>query len=413
MYSDRVTASQIDLTERQLAGHRAIAPYRLQRHTVEECDDMVKRLATAVDEGGNQKRKLTGDERAFVRNERILGKIDWNYWRERYSYLIRDPIEGGGLGRFDHLWESQIEIMRIVNRAEEEAYDAFLAGDPSDGILIVIHKARQLGASMLAEDLLWHRVTTTEHLRALIASVEGEKTRLLYDRGERILNNLPWWLRPSIRYQVKGEHTFFDKLDTIVTLQDAKQTTGLGQGEQWDVSHLTECASWPYPNVIEHDFFPTIPQSPLALSFLESTAQGRGNWWHDFTERVRNGKTRRWRYCFIPWYIETKKYRAKPPANWQPSDVSLLHAKMVHDTSSEWCGGKSVFLPKEQLYWYETTRAEYQEAGKLNLFLTNYASTPEESFQFSGTSAFTHETIEWARLMAGRNKAVSYDLVAQ
>jgi hypothetical protein len=403
MYSERVTESQIQLTESKLRR-------KLVRHSVSETDEMVSRLASVVDDSGNPKRKLKTEERDFIRDERVLSKIDFHYWRERYAYLIRDPVEGGGLGRFDHLWESQEAILRICNRAEEEAYDAFVAGDPSDGILVVIHKARQLGASLLAQMMLWHRVMTSEHLRALIASVEGEKTRLLYDRGERILNNLPWWLKPSIRYQVKGEHTLFDKLDTIVTLQDAKQTTGLGQGEQWDVSHLTECASWPYPNIIEHDFFPTIPQSPLALSFLESTAQGRGNWWHDFTERVRRGKTRRWRYCFVPWYIETKKYRARPPDNWRPSEISLLHAKLVYETSPEWCGGKAVMLPREQLYWYETSRAEYQEAGKLNLYLTNFCATPEESFQHSGSSSFTPECLEWCRLMVGKSRAVAYDV---
>ena len=166
MYSERVTDSQIRLTERSHKGR-----LHLVYHTVSECDDMSKKLASAVDESGNQKRKLTEPERDFVRNERILSKIDFHYWRERYSWLIRDPVEGGGLGRFDHLWDSQVEILRLVAKAEEDAYDAFLAGDPSDGVLLVIHKARQLGASMLAQAMLWHRVTTTEHLRSLIASV--------------------------------------------------------------------------------------------------------------------------------------------------------------------------------------------------------------------------------------------------
>jgi len=67
-----------------------------------------------------------------------------------------------------------------------------------------------------------------------------------------------------------------------------------------------------------------------------------------------------------------------------------------------------VLLSKETLYWYETTRQEYQDAGKLNLFLTNYAATPEESFQHTNISAFSTEVIEKIRL--GTKLGVPYEI---
>jgi hypothetical protein len=135
------------------------------------------------------------------------------------------------------------------------------------------------------------------------------------------------------------------------------------------------------------------------MAVLESTAYGRGNFWHDFTERVRKGYSPRWRYVFIPWYAEPEKYRRQPPDDWKPSEVSLLHAQKVHDTSPEFVG-HTVMLAKPQLYWWESTRAELQKGNNLAFFLTNYCASPEESFQHSGQSAFGPELLEDLRLHA-------------
>jgi hypothetical protein len=85
----------------------------------------------------------------------------------------------------------------------------------------------------------------------------------------------------------------------------------------------------------------------------------------------------------------------------------MMHAKKVYETSREFVG-KEILLSKETLYWYETTRAEYQDSGKLNLFLTNYAATPEESFQHTNLSAFSTEVLE--RLRLGTRDGTPYEI---
>lgn len=100
---------------------------------------------------------------------------------------------------------------------------------------------------------------------------------------------------------------------------------------------------------------------------------------------------------FIPWYTTSIKYRRKPVSGWQPSQVALDHAKKVWETSPEYVG-KRVMLTEEQLFWWESTRAEYASKGELAFFLTNYAGTLEESFQLSGKSIFGAELIEHYRL---------------
>lgn len=202
---------------------------------------------------------------------------------------------------------------------------------------------------------------------------------------------------------MKGQHIYFDKLDSRLLYQQANQQTGLGQGRQFDIAHLTEVAFWPQPQHIQFDFFPTLPRGPFTLCMLESTANGRGNWWHEFSEDVRNGMHLGWRYIFTPWYIERKKNRATPPEGWNPTETSLAHAKKVYETSAEFVG-ESIYLDKEQLYWYECERYSAVKMGSLNLFLTNYCATPSESFQHTTTSQFSPELLDILRMNASWGK---------
>lgn len=114
----------------------------------------------------------------------------------------------------------------------------------------------------------------------------------------------------------------------------------------------------------------------------------------------------RWSYLFVPVYIEPKKYRRVPPPDWRPDPLTLQYAAKVEDTSPE-IVGHTVHPSKDHLYWYETTRREYQEMGSLNIFLTNYAATPTESFQFSTGAAINIELLE--RLRLNTKEPVTYE----
>lgn len=235
-----------------------------------------------------------------------------------------------------------------------------------------------------------------EHTRAMAASVDDDKVLELYDRDKLIIDNLPFYLRPSVGFDEKAQHIFFDKLGSRVIYQLGTQKSGLGQGRQFDVTHLTECASWPYPGIIEHDWMPTIPQSLRAFALLESTAQGRGNWWHQSIKKLQEHRLRRWHLIFIPWYAELKKYRASPPVDWKPSEEAMLHAQRVYETSRKYVG-RDIMLTRDQLYWWQSTRDEYYLSNNLAVFYTNYCATIEESFQHRSKSAFGFDCLEHYR----------------
>jgi len=357
------------------------------------------------------KRGLTTQEHQFVLNERLLCKIDFRYFMERYATIQLDGAVGLGLGR-PILWESQELTLAVIAKIEEENMQLYEDGDPCPGICIAQHKSRQLGATLLGRCMNGHRIHFWPNTRAMGASLDDNKIHdQLYKRDKIIYDNLPWFLKASPpKFDVKNVH-FELPTGSYVMYQKDTQESGLGQGSQFDISHITEVASWDHIKMVELDFIPTIPQSPYAFCILESTAQGRGDWWHEFTEKVRMGKMYRWHYCFWPWYVNKSKYRAKAPDDWRPQVFTLAHAKLVLETSHKFVN-KSVELTRNQLYWYEMSYGNAREKGELNLFLLNYAATPEESFQHSGIGGFETELLNTMRTAADSQKHRSYEFVS-
>jgi len=254
-----------------------------------------------------------------------------------------------------------------------------------------------MASTTLGRLIVMHRITTQPQRRALAASVDDDKIQEMYDRDKLVYDNLPFYLKPDLLYDEKRAHIHFNALNSRVLYQTASQKSGVGTGRQIDLHHLTELSTWSNPGALEVDFFPAIPRSIHTFGWEESTPYGRGNWWHTWSENVRKGRVDRWRYKFIPWYSELSKYRALPPEAWKPTELSLLHAQKIHDTSASHIG-RTLMLPRENLYWWEITRQAYKDSGKLNFFYTSYSATPEESFQHATVSAFAADFLEDLRL---------------
>jgi hypothetical protein len=394
MYSSRVS----DLMLRQLEKSNKT---KFIRYPVAKCEEWAAHIDSLVEDVDAKtgqirkwKRSLKAEEKAFIKNELMVCKVDFPYFCNRYVTIIKD--QGKGRGRLE-FWASQLKLLGVMGKLEEENWDRLQRGETVDGIRVALNKSRQLGATTVSRALMMHRLTLWNSHRGLSASVDEDKVDALYLQDKRILDNLPKWMHPSIGYDVKDSHLFFDALDCTMLYQHSQQKTGLGQGRQFELGHITECASFQDPLMIEHDFFPTLPQSFQTLCILESTPQGRQGWWPEFTKDVRENARVGWTYVFVPWYIEEQKYRRTPPEGWQPSKLSLLHAQKVYETS-EGLIGRKVMLEKDHLYWYETSRYAAQKAGQLASFLTNYCATTEESFQHLQQSAIPTEILEELRL---------------
>ncbi len=387
-----------ELVERRLASLlpnlRKIDPaFRFIDHPIDDVDTWVENLNNLYDPLTEAPRRpLKDQEKAFIRHEIYHCKADFRYWVTRYAWI---KTKSSTLERV-RIWESQELVLERVANAE---YSAIVEKN-GDGIVLAVLKARQLGCSTLTECMLAHRAIFYGNSTALIAGDTPEQSAYLFDMTERVYDHLPWWMKPKLTYHVKDQQMFFGEQDSLILTAAALSTRGgdsgmqqgsIGTGKTLSLVHLSELALWQNPYQIDDSLMPSIPENPNTLAIFESTAKGRGNWWHQTWNKAVKGLSRL-KPTFIPWYAEPDTYRKPAPLDWVPSPIAEKHAAKVIDDSPRWMG-RSVTLTKDQLYWWECKRAEYIESNILNKFLAEYCSCPEEAFQHTTESVFSSEVL--------------------
>lgn len=397
MYAASVIARTI---EAQLAVPRirATFPDGLPHYSIADSRQLTGALLQAADDKGVPIRALTHDEQTFIGASQIRCILDYPYFAERFVWIDE---EGHGLRPLFPLWESQAFVLRKL--AELEI--AREVGDHPDGLLLNVLKARQLGVSTLAESLIAHRLLFTPHLRALAGADVEEQAGYLFRMVDRLYQQLPWFLKlPRLNFVKNREMVFSNQsylktawgkstrgaLQSVTGLEGSKGA--IGRGQTYSVVHISELATWENPEQLDTALFPTIPISRQTLVILESTAEFAGDWWHQHWQTAGEGEGR-FANCFIPWYVEPRKYSLPAPLDWTPTTRTLEHATKCELDSPKWMG-RSVTLTRDQLYWYERTRTYYEKKGDLGKFLKEYPADDVECFQYAGKAIFTIEQLE-------------------
>lgn len=347
---------------------------------------------------GQLSRPLNNAEEQFIDSERLLCKCDFWYFIERYFNIELDPgvTDRQGIGS-PLLLESQRRMITLMGRREDACHEEQKKYKFTSGILAYVHKVRQICATTTFRAATLHRMLLWPGTRAFAASFNDVGCGELFKRDHISLDTLPFWLKPRLYPDVKDTEIGFEPpINSRITYQAENQKTGIGTGTQQDVSHLTEVALWHLPGRIRYSFVPSIPKALTTLHVQESTSDGRGDYWNEVTEacRARRAGYEDWIYIFIPWWMNKTKYRANVPDEWTPEDNTLKHADLIERSSPEFYDGKTYRPTRDQLYWWEKTRAMYASNGELASFLTNYPATPEQSFQGFSDGALPVELLE-------------------
>lgn len=349
---------------------------------------------------GELTRALDAREQEFIMSERLLCKLDAEYFISRYYVIERDPGVGveSGVGPA-RLLESQYRIIELLGRREEVCHAEKAKYGRTDGILAYIHKVRQVAATATSRALTLHRMLFWPGTRAFAATLKDgpQGTGELYKRDLLAVENLVFWLKPNVYPNVKDEEIGFEApLQTRLSYQAENTQQGIGTGSQIDCSHLTEVALWNWPHRIRYSFLPSIPKALSTLHIQESTSSGKGGYWAEISEGCRQRRTgfESYIYIFIPWYLNRTKYVGNPPDDWMPLEHTVKHAELIERTSPEFCDGVTYHPSRDQLYWWEKTRALHALNSELAAFLANFAATPEQSFTNWAAGALPVELIE-------------------
>lgn len=361
--------------------------------------------ARVYDDKGNveSQRDLTAQEIAFIRNERLLCKIDFRHWVSHYAWIKNE----------------EDQAVRFIPWKSQEIFLDIMAENELEGISIELQvlKARQLGLSRITSLAILHRMLFFPNINAIIASSTPDKTGLLADMMEFTIDRIPWWMSPeeiARRSAAKGQGGIWWELEggAGLTLQHGSQTSGIARGTTPTVAHISELCEFEYnglgpDELIDSSLLRAMHPSQRVLLVLESTALGQDNWWHKKWLSSKKGwpeRRSRFRPVFLPWFVgglypKTDFLKKSPvPHHYQPAPWVIDHAARAKDfvRSNSLLRhhlGDNWSMPVTQQWFYEVERSQAMSEGKLNKFFQEMPASDDEAFQSTNISIFSTEVI--------------------
>ena len=232
----------------------------------------------------------------------------------------------------------------------------------------IILKGRQQGCSTYVEGRFYWRVSHSKGVRAFILTHEEDATNNLFELAERYHENCPLPVKPSAGAS-NAKELYFDKLDSGYKVGTAGNKA-VGRSSTVQLFHGSEVGFWPNAQQHAAGIIQAIPDEPDTEAFLESTANGIGNYFHQQWQAAESGESE-YIAVFVPWYWQSE-YR-KP----LPTGFTL--------TADETKYKDAYKLDLEQMAW---RRAKIVELKDDTLFKQEYPATAAEAFQVSGVDPY-------------------------
>lgn len=356
------------------------------------------RSKAELDEDGNfvkWLKPLQGWERDFLRNETLLCQIDFLYAATHYAHIMD--------------WEKKLVLFN-PNIAQKITFDVYAELEEREvAIIVQALKARQLGKSTGDELVIWWKSLFHPHTNAIVGSSDPTKSAKMFQMVERAWHHTPFYLKPKLTKFSTGEFYDFGNIDSHISIQHGTQFSGIGRGDTPNVGHLSEIVDYDDPKqLIDASLLRALHETKNTFLVLESTANGRGDYWHD-TWLINKANAAegiaKMHPLFLPWFVGRDIYptrewlRARPiPVGWSPAESTMQHAVkaaeyvastplLTKHLGSEWV------MPVEQMWWYEVERKWAQQKNELNIFLSECPANDEEAFQSRSGSIFSVDTI--------------------
>jgi hypothetical protein len=239
-------------------------------------------------------------------------------------------------------------------------------------VRIIVLKGRQQGVSTYVAARFYWKVTHRKGAKVFILTHEIKATENLFEMAKRYHdNNLPD-LKPSTKSESMKTLTF-NALDSGYAVGTAG-TKGVGRSSTIQYFHGSEVAFWDHADTHATGVLQGVPTEDQTEVFLESTANGMGNYFHSQWQLAERGES-----DFIPvflcWYW-MKEYT-------RPCDDDFELTSEEFDLLSLY---KKDGLTAEHLNWRRYKIMEFEAGGESGewRFKQEYPMNAAEAFQTSG-----------------------------
>lgn len=297
----------------------------------------------------------------------------------------------------NNLWikNKDAQIVRFEpNIAQRELIDRVLTLLAEDKpIRIIILKARQMGLSTAVEALIYWYTSTHKNITAAIIAHEDVASKNLYNMFKRYYDNSNPLFKPSRKYDTRSDLTFAREdedgnqvgLNSVIKTATAKNTSA-GRSDTIQLLHGSEVASWDNGEELVASLLQTVPVRPGTMIFLESTAEGRGNYFYKEWMNSVKGDTV-FEPFFFPWWIQDEyEMSGDDILQFTPDEQDIVN--MMKEGIQI---GNNVYSYEDDRIQNKIRFRRYKErefTATPERLLQEYPSTPHEAFIASGQTVF-------------------------
>ena len=171
----------------------------------------------------------------------------------------------------------------LIEKVEEQMTD----GVPVRAIIL---KARQMGFSTIVEAMMFQSCFTLPGLKGLVVAHEAPSAAALLGMSHHYWET--FWAADSYELKSKAANRLAwdmpNARQSSMTVRTAKNIKG-GRGLTAHFLHNSEAAFYDRPEEFMTSMAQSLPRTPMSFQFIESTANGVGNWFHKFWLAAKAG----------------------------------------------------------------------------------------------------------------------------
>jgi hypothetical protein len=275
--------------------------------------------------------------------------------------------------------------LALVNRVLE----CLALGKP---IRLIVLKARQMGLSTVIEAIIYWWTATHKNITAMIVGHEDSSSKNLYNMFKRYYEFCNPLFQPTRKYNTKNDLVFdvsdeikerFRRegkespgLGSIIKTSTAKNTAA-GRSDTVQLLHGSEIGEWDNGEELVASLLQTVPLRPNTMIFLESTAKGRGNYFHKEWESAKKGESV-FEPFFFPWWMHDEYEIPGEIEEYTEEELDIIQYMKDAQIPEEKVPLKINFRRAKEREFRSDPMKIYQE----------YPSTDWEAFLASGRARF-------------------------
>ena len=275
---------------------------------------------------------------------------------------------------------SLVKIKTVINYAQQDFLDECERQLLADGqIRIAVLKARQIGISTIIEAIMFVLAMMFDDFQVLIVSHENDSAENILQMTRRYWRTYPFAGFHKEKYNGR-KHLAWEVTESGMQIATAKNEDA-GRSRTLHALHASEVAFWDDPETLMTGLRNSFPSYGTTAIFLESTANGVGNFFHSECMQAMRGTTE-YAFKFYPWW-QHPEYTAQ----YLPASMRDKYNILGELDEEEQQLVKQFDLGVDRLIWrrYAISNLCQNDVDK---FHQEYPSSPHEAFISTGRNVF-------------------------